>query len=151
MVDSYDSDYKVEDYVLPDTVRHTSNSKDLISNDEEESSSSETEMEGINRPRQNVSTTDRQLNNGNGTNEDSDLQGIEENPPRANNRYILYVTNLATETSKMILEDFFKDAGDVRSIRIPKVRLGCYAFVEMADFSGFKVSSITTLKINLNS
>lgn len=139
MTDSDDSDYKVEDYVLPDTVRHTYNNEDLVSNDEQGSNSSESETEGNVEPKQEIENSHCKLSNGNGKKVESEHEESEEEQPRANKRYILYVTNLATETTKSILEDFFGDAGSVRSIRIPKVRLGCYAFVEMADFQGFKV------------
>lgn len=139
MTDSEDSDYKVEDFVLPDTIRHTYNNEDLLSNDEQGSDSSESETDTNVEPKQEIANAQCKLVNGNGTKKESD-QESEEEQPRANKRYILYVTNLATETSKTMLEDFFSDAGSVRSIRIPKVRLGCYAFVEMADFDGFKVN-----------
>lgn len=140
MSDSDDSEYNVEDFIIPDTVRHTYNNEDVLSNDEQGSNSSDSETEDNVEPDQEILNPQCKLSNGNGKKTESDDEQSEDEPVRANKRYILYVTNLATETTKTMLEDFFNDAGLVRSIRIPKVRLGCYAFVEMADFDGFKVT-----------
>lgn len=67
------------------------------------------------------------------------------------NRYVLYVTNLNYETSKTKLEEFFSNAGEVKSVRIPKTRKSAFAFVEMDDIDGFKVTPafIRTFKINI--
>lgn len=145
MSDSDSSDYNVEDYVKPDTVRRTYNNEDLLSDHEDESAASQSESEG---------NSDAEIKNPqcivkNGDNDDNDedetakpvstMTARPSEPPRANNRFILYVTNLSSETTRTMLEDFFADAGPVKSIRIPKVRLGNFAFVEMKDHEGFKV------------
>lgn len=56
------------------------------------------------------------------------------------NRFVLYVTNLNYDTSKERLCEFFQKVGEVKSVRIPKSRKTAFAFVEMDDISGFKVS-----------
>lgn len=56
------------------------------------------------------------------------------------NRYVLYVTNLSKETTKSHLEDFFTEAGSIKSIRIPKNRTSSYAFVEMEDLKSFQLA-----------
>lgn len=53
--------------------------------------------------------------------------------------FVLYVTNLNYETTKPNLEEFFGNAGAVKSIRIPKTRRSAFAFVEMCDLNGYKV------------
>jgi hypothetical protein len=131
MSDSDDSDYVVEDFVKPETVRHTyKKDEDLISGSDSDKSGSGSEDEVEDSE---VKNSQCVLNNGEAEEE------AEEEPARPNNRFILYVTNLSGETTKSMLQDFFGDCGGVKSIRIPKVRLGCYAFVEMVDFAGFKV------------
>lgn len=55
-------------------------------------------------------------------------------------RFVLYVTNLNYDTSKERLHEFFQKTGDVKSVRIPKNRKTAFAFVEMEDISGYKVS-----------
>lgn len=142
MTDSDDSDYNVEEYVIPDTVRRTYNNEDLLSEDEEESNSSGSEEEGNNEPEQDIQNSHCKITNGNGAKSSSDQDEPADEPVRTNSRYILYVTNLTSETTRTMLEDFFADAGQVKSIRIPKVRLGSFAFVEMKDVDGFKVRSI---------
>ena len=143
MSDSDSSDYNVDDYVKPDTIRHTYNNEDVISDHEEESNSSSAETESdesdseIKNPQCKV--------NGNGVNEDNEHHEEERiktraEPEKSNSRYILYVTNLSGETTRTMLEDFFADAGQIKSIRIPRVRLGNFAFVEMKDIEGYKVS-----------
>ncbi|XP_055859198.1 uncharacterized protein LOC129921413 [Episyrphus balteatus] len=54
------------------------------------------------------------------------------------NRFVLYVTNLNFDTVKEDLEDYFSQAGEVKSVRIPKKRRGGFAFVEMANIDGFQ-------------
>lgn len=54
------------------------------------------------------------------------------------NRFVLYVTNLNFETVKENLEDYFSQAGEVKSVRIPKKRRGGFAFVEMANIDGYQ-------------
>lgn len=142
MSDSDSSDYCVDDYVIPDTIRHTYGKEDLISEPEDGSDSSGNEDE----PGSEVKNTQCVLNgNGNASDEQEDE---EEEPARPNNRFILYVTNLSGETTRSMLQDFFGDCGAIKSIRIPKVRLGCFAFVEMQDFEGFKVRHFMIFSIN---
>lgn len=134
MSDSDDSDYVVEDFVQPETIRHTyTKEEDVISGSDDEKSG-ESEDEDVNsknaQEEENV--------------QEEEIEEIEEEPPRPNNRFILYVTNLSGETTRSMIQDYFGDCGEIKSIRIPKVRLGCYAFVEMKDFSGFKVRLLTS-------
>lgn len=57
-------------------------------------------------------------------------------------RFVLYVTNLSYSTTRDSLIEFFSAAGEVKSIRIPKVRRSAFAFVEMNDIKGFTVGLI---------
>lgn len=135
-----DSDYVVEDFVQPETVRHTyTKEEDVISgSDDEKSGESEDE---------DVSSKNAQPESDNVHEEE--IEEPEEEPPRPNNRFILYVTNLSGETTRSMIQDYFGDCGEIKSIRIPKVRLGCYAFVEMKDFSGFKVRLLISFPTKL--
>lgn len=54
-------------------------------------------------------------------------------------RFVLYVTNINYSTTREALTEFFSVAGDVKSVRVPKVRRSAFAFVEMSDINGFKV------------
>lgn len=54
-------------------------------------------------------------------------------------RFVLYVTNLNYSTTREELTDFFAAAGQVKSVRVPKVRRSAFAFIEMSDIDGFKV------------
>ncbi|XP_055917666.1 uncharacterized protein LOC129949943 [Eupeodes corollae] len=54
------------------------------------------------------------------------------------NRFVLYVTNLNFDTVREDLEDYFRQAGEVKSVRIPKKRRGGFAFVEMANIDSFQ-------------
>lgn len=54
-------------------------------------------------------------------------------------RFVLYVTNLNYSTTREALTEFFEAAGQVKSVRVPKVRRSAFAFVEMSDIDGFKV------------
>lgn len=146
MSDSDSSDYNVEEYVIPDTVRRTYNNEDLISDQEKDDSDdgSGDENEAVKEEEELADIPDSQckLTNGNHTNGVATERKKQEDIVRTNNRFILYVTNLTSTTTKTMIEDFFGDAGAIRSIRIPKVRLGSFAFVEMKDFEGFKVRSL---------
>lgn len=65
----------------------------------------------------------------------------QEEPPRTTCRLILHVSNLSEETTKSMIEDFFGDAGSIKSVRIPKRRgTNNFAFVEMRDMEGYKVN-----------
>lgn len=55
------------------------------------------------------------------------------------NHFVLYVTNLNYSTTREALTGFFEAAGQVKSVRVPKVRRSAFAFVEMSDIDGFKV------------
>lgn len=146
MSDSESSDYNVEAYVKPDTVRHTYNNNEDVISDQEDGSDSEASEKSESESDSEVKSPQCKLN-GNGVSNET----VEEKPPKprknsvpepakSNSRFILYVTNLSGETTRTMLEDFFGDAGEIKSIRIPKVRLGNFAFVEMKDFDGYKVS-----------
>lgn len=143
MSDSEDSDYIVSEHVEPDTVRTTYDNEDPISEKEEDDSSSDSEEE--NESDQEIPNEQCKLN-GNGVKTEAapKEQPVRKKPVaepvKSNSRFILYVTNLSGETTKSMLEDFFRDAGEIRAIRIPRVRLGCYAFVEMKELEGYKVS-----------
>lgn len=63
------------------------------------------------------------------------------------NRFVLYVTNLNYDTSKERLSEFFQKVGEVKSVRIPKNRKTAFAFVEMDDLNGFKVSILHALRM----
>lgn len=145
MSDSDSSDYNVEDYVKPETVRHTYNNEDVIS-DEEEGSDSEASAKSGSESDSEVKDPQCKLNGNevtNGKDEEKPAKPKKVSAPepaKSNSRFILYVTNLSGETTRTMLEDFFGDAGEIKSIRIPKVRLGNFAFVEMKDFDGYKVS-----------
>ena len=132
MSNSDDSDYDVEEFVKPETVRHTYNKDEDVLSGSEDEKSGESEDDSKNAQFENV------------LEKEEEVEEPEEEPPRANNRFILYVTNLSGETTKSMIQDYFGDCGEIKSIRIPKVRLGCYAFVEMKDFSGFKVRLLTS-------
>lgn len=54
-------------------------------------------------------------------------------------RFVIYITNLNYSTTRETLTEFFEAAGQVKSVRVPKVRRSAFAFVEMSDISGFKV------------
>lgn len=141
---SDDSDYNVEDYVKPEIVRRTYNNEDLLSDNEEASESDESnKSEGEADPDKDsdseIKNPQCKLNNGSEKQPEAVTQ-----PARANSRFILYVTGLSAETTRSILEDFFADAGQIKSIRIPKVRMGSFAFVEMVDIEGFNVSNKTS-------
>lgn len=128
--DSESSDYVVEEYIKPLVIRNTYDKQDLISDGEHDSNSdSEEEDEDAET---NTET------NGEGK-IDEQCQVDAQDETKKNSRYILYVTNLSSETTREKLMDLFFDCGKVKGIRVPKVRLGKFAFVEMADAEGFKV------------
>lgn len=153
MSDSDSSDYNVEDYVKPDTVRHTYNNNEDLLSDEDNSDSDSEASQGKSEEESEVDDSDSKIKNSqcklngnavtNGTGEEKPVKAKKTTvpePAKSNSRFILYVTNLSGETTRSMLEDFFRDAGEIKSIRIPKVRLGNFAFVEMKDFDGYKVS-----------
>lgn len=112
MSNSDDSDYKVEDYVIPDSVRNTYRNEDTISDNERGAEESENDSEISQHGEEEIKTPQCKFNGGN----DSE-QEVDPETPRPNSRFILYVTNLSGETTKTMLEDFFGDAGDIKAIR----------------------------------
>lgn len=56
-----------------------------------------------------------------------------------NKRLVLNVSNVNFSTSKEEIEEHFRKAGRVKSVRIPKKRASGFAFVEMLDAEGFQV------------
>lgn len=63
-------------------------------------------------------------------------------------RFVLYITNLNYSTTRDALTEFFGAAGSVKSVRVPKVRRSAFAFVEMSDINGFKVSFILIYRMS---
>ncbi|XP_062705634.1 uncharacterized protein LOC134287581 [Aedes albopictus] len=55
-----------------------------------------------------------------------------------NKRLVLNVSNVNFSTSKEEIEEHFRKAGRVKSVRIPKKRASGFAFVEMLDAEGFQ-------------
>lgn len=121
--DDSGSDYDVNEYIKPEKIIHTyDNKKDLLSEaSDEENSEDDSEAS----------------ENSNGEEIIEDQQPAIE--PRTNSRFILYISNLNFETSKEKLHDIFSEHGAVKSIRIPKIRKGGFAFVEMVDEDGYQV------------
>lgn len=140
-----DSDYNVEEYIKPETVRRTYNNEDGLSEKDESDEESGIDQDSGEEDVQDIPNGQCIVANG-----IRQQQRAEPNEPqKSNSRFILYVTNLAATTNRTMLEDFFGDAGAIKSIRIPKVRLGNFAFVEMFDFEGYKVSMSTPIFRNL--
>lgn len=130
--DSENSDYVVEEYIKPLVIRNTYDKKDLISDGEHDSDSNSDEEDD-------EETEENTETNGEGKINEQCKIDVQDEPAKANSRYILYVTNLSSETTREKLMDLFFDCGKVKGIRVPKVRLGKFAFVEMADVEGFNV------------
>ena len=133
--DSENSDYVVEEYIKPLVIRNTYDKKDLISDGEHDSNSDDSDEEDDD----DEETEENTETNGEGKVAEQCKIPVQNEPAKANSRYILYVTNLSSETTREKLMDLFFDCGKVKGIRVPKVRLGKFAFVEMADEEGFKV------------
>lgn len=55
-----------------------------------------------------------------------------------NKRLVLNVSNVNFSTAKEEIEEHFRKAGRVKSVRIPKRRASGFAFVEMLDAEGFQ-------------
>ncbi|XP_062548460.1 uncharacterized protein LOC134213430 [Armigeres subalbatus] len=55
-----------------------------------------------------------------------------------NKRLVLNVSNVNFSTAKEEIEEHFRKAGRVKSVRIPKRRSSGFAFVEMLDAEGFQ-------------
>jgi nucleolar protein 6 len=126
-----DSDYNVEEYIKPEVIRHTYNNDDPISdleNSDNQESLSENE-DGI---------SDKLKCSKTNNDEEKDVGENIEEPVRTNSRNILHVSNLEFGTTKEDLYEVFKEAGDMKGIRVPKGRKG-FAFVEMKNEEGLKV------------
>ena len=163
-----DSDYNVESYIKPTATRSTYENDDNYLSEEENSDKSENSDESAEsviddikeqikddsqcvltkelpneKKRKEKSNEDPVENKKQKVAEESfdrrKKQKVVEEPVRTNNRFILYVSNLSTDTTKTMLEAFFADCGPLKSVRIPKKRLSRFAFVEMRDFDGYKV------------
>jgi RNA recognition motif-containing protein len=153
-----DSDYNVEQYIKPIAKRSTYDNDDNYLSEEENSGKSdnsdksgESEEEVIDDIKEQIKDDSqcvlaKELPNEKKRKEKSNQEPVErkkqkvvEEPVRTNNRFILYVSNLSTDTTKSMLEAFFADCGQLKSVRIPKKRLSRFAFVEMRDFDGYKV------------
>ncbi|XP_053696100.1 uncharacterized protein LOC128743529 [Sabethes cyaneus] len=57
---------------------------------------------------------------------------------KSNKRLVLNVSNVNFSTSKEEIEEHFRKAGRVKSVRVPKRRASGFAFVEMLDPEGFQ-------------
>lgn len=96
MSDSDDSDYKVEEYIKPEVVRNTYKNTDTIS--DHENGLSDESPSGAEDSDDNVS--DSQVKNPQ-CKLKSKAEQDELEAERANSRFILYVTNLSKETTKV--------------------------------------------------
>lgn len=164
-----DSDYNVEEYIKPVVKRSTYEnddnylSEDDKSNNSEKSENAESEEEIIDDIKEQIkddsqcvltkelpndkrkievpveNNKKQKLTDQPFDKKKNQKNVVEEEPVRTNNRFILYVSNLSSETTKSMLEAFFADCGILKSVRIPKKRLSHFAFVEMKDFDGYKV------------
>lgn len=132
---SEDSDYNVEQYFKPTVKRSTYSNNDsyLSEGTDSEPDQNESEEEVLDIKEQIKGESQCVVKES--TNHDSEQ-------PRSTNRLIIYVSNLSQDTTRSMLEAFFSDAGPIKSVRIPKKRLSNFAFVEMKDMDGFKVSNI---------
>ena len=133
-----DSDYDVEQYLKPTVKRTTHEEEDdsyLSESDPKLSDEEHTDEEHTDRLKEHCIIPKKEqptnIENHNDDNDDDDVQ-------RSNNRFILHVSNISNEISKTVLEDFFIDAGEIKSVRIPRKR--SFAFVEMSDIEGYKVN-----------
>lgn len=141
---SSDSEYVVEYHVKPDTVRITQVLDDLISGSDDEDKSEKSASDSEEKPVNEQCVLNQ--NHENEEEEDNSRPDRREGPARTNSRYILYVTNLSATSTKTMLLDFFGDAGEVKSVRMPRVRLGNFAFVEMKELEGYRVSITYEIK-----
>lgn len=151
-----DDEYIVDEYIKPTVKRNTyDKSDDHYISEQDEGSESENKSESDDE------VDDSEYKKSNGNPEESEAapkvskerkefkkkiisnestkQLVE--PVRSSCRLIIHVSNLSEETTKSMLEDFFSDAGLIKSVRIPKKRgTNNFAFVEMKDMEGFKVN-----------
>ncbi|XP_058815056.1 uncharacterized protein LOC131678780 [Topomyia yanbarensis] len=112
-----------EEFPLPKQVRKNVNKRsraDTDSESEDQSSSDDDDSDG-NLP----TLTKSQLA--------AILQAI-----KSNKRLVLNISNVDFSTAKEEIEEHFRKAGRVKSVRIPKRRASGFAFVEMLDPEGFQ-------------
>lgn len=57
---------------------------------------------------------------------------------KSNKRLVLNISNVNFSTAKEEIEEHFRKAGRVKSVRVPKRRASGFAFVEMLDADGFQ-------------
>ncbi|XP_055539545.1 uncharacterized protein LOC129726629 [Wyeomyia smithii] len=57
---------------------------------------------------------------------------------KSNKRLVLNISNVDFKTAKEEIEEHFRKAGRVKSVRVPKRRASGFAFVEMLDAEGFQ-------------
>ncbi|XP_058452993.1 uncharacterized protein LOC131431354 [Malaya genurostris] len=113
-----------EEFPLPKKLRKSVNKKgngDSDSESEEQTSSSEDSDDDVNLP----TLTKSQL--------EDILRTV-----KSNKRLVLNVSNVNFSTAKEEIEEHFRKAGRVKSVRIPKRRASGFAFVEMLDSDGFQ-------------
>ncbi|XP_055382960.1 uncharacterized protein LOC129613067 [Condylostylus longicornis] len=146
-----DSDYVVEDYIRPLKFKKSINddSADILGNfDDEKRRNIEENLDYFPANVQ-VTPTSEEDSSCSEVEAFSDLNGDNKNLSAnqleillrgsyKKNRYVLYVTNLSFETNKENLKSHFETAGEVKCVRVPKNRKGCYAFIEMQTLDGFQ-------------
>lgn len=141
-----DSDYDVEEYIQPTIKRitydkeeeekHISEQEESENDDKSETSSEKSEE--VFDCRKEVNTKLDKLK----AVEKTIVEEIESIRTSNSCRLILHVSNLSLEVNKSMLETFFMDAGEIKSVRIPKRRVTNLAFVEMKDMDGYNVKFI---------
>lgn len=141
-------DYVVEEYIKPTVKRNTYDKSDdhYISEQDVSDSGSEKSEKSDNEEEVDdtkYSKSDKQAVPEVPKEKKEVNNKVKSNPqvPGSTARLILHVSNLSEETTKSMLEAFFGDAGQLKSVRIPKKRgTNNFAFVEMKDPESFKVS-----------
>lgn len=131
-----DSDYDVEEYIKPTVKRSTYDKEDdNYLSDHSKTEEEEDESENSEIFDENEKIKSHEVKKVNEKDEE-----VEEEK-RTSCRLILHVSNLAETTTKQMLELFFSDSGEIKSVRIPRKRgLSNFAFVEMKDMDSYKVS-----------
>lgn len=160
--DSSDSEYNVDLYFNPTVKRTTYNNDDdaylsehgdFDESDEEnkkqetdsenegkEGGTDENESEGmeITEESQCILNKKSKQTINQGAQKKEEIEENEEEPIRTNNRFILHVSNLSETISKQMLEIFFSEAGDLKSVRMPRNRK--IAFIEFKNLISLKVN-----------
>lgn len=140
-----DDDRSSDDNVMPEkgevenSTNKNASSKIKISDIEEETpaSSSTTKTKKSNRKSVQQSVAKNSQNQTTNLT-DEQIQALIRGSSKKD-RFVLYITNLNYSTTREALTEFFQAAGQVKSVRVPKVRRSAFAFVEMCDIDGFKV------------